>query len=58
MARVGRRQRLVLAGVALGVLAATLTGGSADYAATVRGPGLPAERALEIVKSMLAAGPA
>jgi DNA-binding transcriptional regulator YhcF (GntR family) len=31
---------------------------AADYAATVRGLGLPAERALEIVKGMLEAGPA
>jgi len=31
---------------------------AADYAATVRSLGLPAERALEIVKGMLEAGPA
>ena len=31
---------------------------AADYAATVRGLGLPAERALEIVKGMLETGPA
>jgi DNA-binding transcriptional regulator YhcF (GntR family) len=31
---------------------------AADYAATVRGLGLPAARALEIVKGMLEAGPA
>jgi hypothetical protein len=31
---------------------------AADYAATVRGLGLPAALALEIVKGMLEAGPA
>ena len=31
---------------------------AADYAATVRGLGLPSERVLEIVKGVLEAGPA